>query len=1627
MLLKSKIKLAILVSFASFKLIGQPISATLGTATKMPEDFFGYNGANFVRASEPNYNTPWIVDSLPSLNCSTIRYTAGLPGNYWDWQKGWFLDSLPPGWILPKDYNGINPKNSDLITFRSMVNNAGVKPMLSTNILTSNKEYQLAELFYANGINIPVKYLEFGSELYHTRLNYVEAFPTAESYALKCNEWATYFKSFPFFANYKIGLTGATERPEVQYSRRNTWTEKVAATANNKIDAIILHYYNAGGWGSSDVNLENLPLMLSAPFKQFDNEKEQLDIIRNAGKEAWLTEYNHYDRARCTHDTWAQGLFTASQTLSFFEDTNITKILCHALTGDARLGALFNDTTALLDYQKYKGDADCSINAPYTNLYEKSAMGTALQQVAHAMINSTSKKQIVFGPGTPVFANGYKVLYGWQFESPLYTEAIVLNLDSVVHEITFDSAQWNLSESRYEQIFPGPGGPLEYIKGNAKYKPGVNELSVVLERKANQKLTLKPWSLTRIWVKKNTILVKPTDSTICNGTFTTIRAYGGKNYKWSGAKFDYLNADSSQVKFTTGNTINKVYTITVTDGSGVSATTSIQVFEMPNLSVTSNALSTCAGSEVKLTANIFTSNPNAVFKYLWVPSEELVNYNSAICKAYPTKTTTYTVYATDGKCFAPFDTVTVFVEPVANAGDDKIIPINVPYLLKPAVIASNTSYSWYQNNILIGTDSLMVTPQVTTTYMLIANIQSGCADTDYVTLTPIFICESSIDTLLTIAPYTTIKQFAQRIIAYSTATGMGIATDTTLKNFTDEIIINGPLIINDNFSFTNCPNLKFGEGAYILHNADNRTLEFINCALGAANCNNKMWRGIVVTEPNEKISLRNTSISDAIIGVQLVDNSILVAYDCNFNNCYIGLKYEHFDESEAEGKIAGCSFTGLQCNLEPHLNEKRLAGIICDNASFLTIGDAKEAPNVFSNSLFGIRAVNTSITLRNSSFNNILFDSLSNYSNTGTAVYMTNSNGMGNINDYAQLWPLLILDAGDTTANSMNSFSNAEAGIVAENIEVSSVGNTFSNLTSAIDIKGSILKNLNLTDNTITFTSFGINLNDNKFAKTNILRNHITTGVSAFNTSLKYAIKVNDAAGMSSVLRIADNTIINKGLQGIWVSNNHFGQIDNNTITIAHTKQLKANGIRIENSDSMIVNCNRVQGDTSSSIFLDQTAISLTFSPSTVVQCNTTDLTGTGIEFLADCNLANFKNNVIKEHYNGLKLGDDLLTGGVIGPQPNINSSKPTGNIFKGAYTIPSGQGVGKGYFQNAATYAANSLAGGPQGSANQFLVYALDSNQIPFPNLNSGAGASSFTPTQKSQTPTICLFNCSLPVGKIGNTETEVAQENENISIKDRIASELYSKTDDDATLYSQKLQLLKSINQTDLNNKSAVTLNAFYNAAQSNNLSKFAAIQSNYDLAKEMLNNGSDAYQVALSNALSTVNAVNPKNIIEQNLQTLEEIKISNLLHKTSFSKNDLMIIKSIAMQCPYTGGASVFDARGICAMYFDLNFNDYDLCKNKTEIQTSNLNKIDDVYFMAYPNPAKESISLSFNLSSYKSATFNLYDMTGRSIVIDNINTFDNFKSLNLISLEEGIYTYVVVADGLKVTQGKICIIK
>ncbi len=114
---------------------------------------------------------------------------------------------------------------------------------------------------------------------------------------------------------------------------------------------------------------------------------------------------------------------------------------------------------------------------------------------------------------------------------------------------------------------------------------------------------------------------------------------------------------------------NTTYTVTVTDASGCTGTTTVQVVVRPPLALTSSATGpVCPGSPATLTAN-GSGGDGGPYNYNWMPG----NLNGSPVTVNPTATTTYTVTITDN-CGSPSQTstvtVTVFALPViAFAGD----------------------------------------------------------------------------------------------------------------------------------------------------------------------------------------------------------------------------------------------------------------------------------------------------------------------------------------------------------------------------------------------------------------------------------------------------------------------------------------------------------------------------------------------------------------------------------------------------------------------------------------------------------------------------------------------------------------------------------------------------------------------------------------------------------------------------------------------------------------------------------------------------------------------------------------------------------------------------------------------
>ncbi|HQV00079.1 MAG TPA: hypothetical protein PLO59_02910, partial [Bacteroidia bacterium] len=951
------------------------------------------------------------------------------------------------------------------------------------------------------------------------------------------------------------------------------------------------------------------------------------------------------------------------------------------------------------------------------------------------------------------------------------------------------------------------------------------------------------------------------------------------------------------------------------------------------VTATASATTICTGSSLTLTANLTGGNSNNTKSFIWVPSENITNPNQAVCTAKPTQTTTYTVYATDGNDYTAQASVTVTVGPDAEAGDDQYIVSGTSVQLTAANIKVGVSYKWYLNGSLLGNISVPVTPLVKSTYMLVARQnQNTCSDTDYVTITPLITCASALDTFLTIPPNFTVKQFVNRMKIYSSLTGNAIANDTLLSNLSLPIYFNGPFIIDNHYTFVNCTNMYFSEGAYILQNTDNKNLSLYNCQLKAAPCTQKMWRGIVMQEYGEKLTLNNCLIEDAINGVEATNNTRIFATNTTFKRCYVGIYFHDYDEVDLGGFIVGCKFVGTKCTLEPYLNQTRLAGIYCNNAYMIEIGSNTSASNIFNKSLYGIYSINTSVKIYNSIFSKMRQQEGA-FPNTGTCIYMKNSAGTGNINNPLHLWPMYELFAGDSINNYGNEFKNSNKGILSDNCAVNATGNLFDNLGVAFTANGCVYKELVLRKNTVINTDNGFSLIDNKWATSDITDNNITIRAVTSNSSGTYGLRIADAAGFSSILNIENNHFTSRGIYAMQITNNVLGNIESNSIYMDNTAPLTAYGIKLEACDSMKVNCNNIYGGTLAN-YGNQRAVSLSFTPNSYLECNETHKTGIGFEFLADCNFAYLKNNTFRRHKIGISVGDIGITGGIIGPQPPVSNLRPLGNIFAGEYTIATGVGKGKGYFVTAATQSVNSKLAGGIGSLKQFIVYDGDPIQTPYPNIKIGTASTALNPQKNTKIPLDCNANCSMPdAANMRTTEIEKPTISDYSNLKNQLVQTFNDETND-VIQQHLKIDLIRTASDFDLGNGSnSHQLKAFYNQMQQTNIGFIANISKAYSKLNGCNNIEENKRLILTAAQLSA--AITPDNIYEENSKQIESIKTKYLLSMQSdMDAFELAELFGIASQCPYVGGPAVFDARALYVKYYpNIVFDDHLICKTGT----------------------------------------------------------------------------------------------
>ena len=208
-----------------------------------------------------------------------------------------------------------------------------------------------------------------------------------------------------------------------------------------------------------------------------------------------------------------------------------------------------------------------------------------------------------------------------------------------------------------------------------------------------------------------------------NGTATATAQGGTAPYA-----YDWEDGQSSA---TASGLLAGMYSVTVTDANGCTASHSVTIENQGGPTVTaSNDVAICLGETTTISANV--SGGTAPVTIEWQPG----GMTAASIDVTPTSTTTYTVTATDANGCTASDQVTVTVNPnpEADADDDVSVCLGESVDLIASATGGTAPYSYEWSNGQMSAD-LTVSPNTTTIYTVTVTDANGCTDEDEVTVT----------------------------------------------------------------------------------------------------------------------------------------------------------------------------------------------------------------------------------------------------------------------------------------------------------------------------------------------------------------------------------------------------------------------------------------------------------------------------------------------------------------------------------------------------------------------------------------------------------------------------------------------------------------------------------------------------------------------------------------------------------------------------------------------------------------------------------------------------------------------------------------------------------------------------
>jgi gliding motility-associated-like protein len=213
--------------------------------------------------------------------------------------------------------------------------------------------------------------------------------------------------------------------------------------------------------------------------------------------------------------------------------------------------------------------------------------------------------------------------------------------------------------------------------------------------------------------------------TVCLGDPINLSVSDASSYKWTRPDGS-TSTEQSLVINAAGNNLSGTYFVTIANEAGceVSAQTTVTVIPRPVAAIDLVA-PICKGSSVPL-------NASGGLTYRWLPATGLSAADIPNPIANPTKTTVYTVFASNGSCESQAQIkVEVIKELVAMAGPDHKIIRGNSTVIKGQVSGDNISgIFWTPSDYLDDPSKLnpVASPPASMTYTLNVTSSTGCTN-----------------------------------------------------------------------------------------------------------------------------------------------------------------------------------------------------------------------------------------------------------------------------------------------------------------------------------------------------------------------------------------------------------------------------------------------------------------------------------------------------------------------------------------------------------------------------------------------------------------------------------------------------------------------------------------------------------------------------------------------------------------------------------------------------------------------------------------------------------------------------------------------------------------------------------